>query len=255
MMWGKRFGCGHASDVRCEQTGGILNRDRANARWAGVFYILATAAPILTVAFIGFLGGGVAGEPVADYLVQAAANEGQVIMGMFVEVIWALSVLFIPVMLFSILRKHSETLALGFLGLRFIEAVSAIIHSILLLSLLTLAREAAAAAGDVSYLQSAGSLLLAAREWTFMIGSGIVWSLSALLLNYLLIRSNLVPRWLSLWGLIGGALSLVAYLLQFVDVSISEWVFAPIAVQEMVFAVWLIVKGFNASALASQTGK
>ena len=233
-----------------------MNASRTNARWAGVFYIIATVAPILTIAFIGFLGGGVAGEPVPEYLAKVAANEGQVIIGMFVEVIWALAVLFIPVTLFSILKKYNETLALGFLGLRFVEAISTIIHSILLLSLLTLGREyAAAGLPDVAYFQTSGSLFLAAREWTFMIGSGLVWSLSALILNVLLYRSRLVPRWLSVWGLVAAALSLAAYLVQFSGIDLSEWLFLPIGVQEMVFAGWLIVKGLQPSAIASESVK
>jgi len=233
-----------------------VNSSRTNARWAGVFYIIATVAPILTIAFIGFLGGGVAGEPIPDYLAKVAANEGQVIIGMFVEVIWALAVVFIPVTLFSILKKHNETLALGFLGLRFIEAISTIIHSILLLSLLTLGREyAAAGSPDAAYFQTSGSLFLAAREWTFMIGSGLVWSLSALVLNYLLYRSRLIPRWLSVWGLVAAALSLTTYLVQFSGIDPSELLFLPIAVQEMVFAVWLIVKGLEPSGVASESAK
>ena len=233
-----------------------MNASRTNARWAGVFYIIATVAPILTIAFIGFLGGGVAGEPIPEYLAKVAANEGQVIIGMFVEVIWALAVVFIPVTLFSILKKHNETLALGFLGLRFIEAISTIIHSILLLSLLTLSREyVAAGLPDAAHFQTSGSLFLAAREWTFMIGSGLVWSLSALVLNYLLYRSNLIPRWLSVWGLAGGALSLATYLVQFFGIDPTEWLFLPIGVQEMVFAVWLIVKGLQPSGVASEPAK
>ncbi|MFC2108766.1 DUF4386 domain-containing protein [Candidatus Bipolaricaulota bacterium] len=231
-----------------------MNASRTNARWAGVFYIIATVAPILTVAFIGFLGGGVTGEPIPEYLAKVASNEGQVIIGMFVEVIWALAVVFIPIALFSILKKHNETLALGFLGLRFIEAISTIIHSILLLSLLTLSREyVAAGMPDASYFQTAGSLFLAGREWTFMIGSGLVWSLSALILNVLLYRTTLIPRWLSVWGLLGAALSLAAYLVQFFGIDLSEWMFLPIAVQEMVFAVWLIVKGLQPPAIASES--
>ncbi len=233
-----------------------MNTSRKNARWAGVFYIIATVAPILTIAFIGFLGGGVAGEPIPEYLAKVAANKGQVIIGMFVEVIWALAVVFIPVTLFSILKKHNETLALGFLGLRFIEAISTIIHSILLLSLLTLGREyVAAGLPDAAHFQTSGSLFLAAREWTFMIGSGLVWSLSALVLNYLLYRSNLIPRWLSVWGLAGGALSLATYLVQFFGIDPTEWLFLPIGVQEMVFAVWLIVKGLQPSGVASEPAK
>jgi hypothetical protein len=108
-----------------------MNTSRKNEIWAGVLYIIATAAPILTSFVIGFLGGGVTGEPIPDYLEYASANETQVILGLLIELIWALSVVGIPIMLFSILKKHNETLALGFFGLRFIEAICTIIHGIL----------------------------------------------------------------------------------------------------------------------------
>jgi hypothetical protein len=233
-----------------------MNKDTKNARWAAVFYIIATVAPILTIYFIGFLGGGVSGEPIPDYLVNVSANEGQVILGMFIELIWALAVVGIVVTLFPILKKHNEALALGFSGLRFIEAISTIIHSIILLSLLTLSQEyAAAGSPEASYFQTAGTLFLAAREWTFMIGSGLVWSLSALILNYLLYQSKLIPRWLSVWGFAGAVLSLGNYLPQFFGVDSIEILFLPIAVQEMVFAVWLIVKGIHSSAIPSGATK
>jgi hypothetical protein len=171
---------------------------------------------------------------------------------MLIELIWALAIVGIIVTLFPILKKYNETLALGFSALRFIEAISAIIHSIIGLSLLTLSQEYAATGfPDVSYFQTAGTLFLAARDWAFLIGAGLVWSLSALLLNYLLYQSKLIPRWLSVWGLVGAALSLANYLPQFFGIDSIEILFFPIAVQEMVFAVWLIVKGFNSSAIAT----
>ena len=224
----------------------LLGTYRKNARWAGVFYIIATVAPILTFPFIGFLGGGVAGEPILDYLVVVSANESQVIIGMLIELTWALAVVGIIVTLFPILKKHSETFALGFSGLRFIEAICNVVHSIIGLSLLTLCLEyAAAGTPDASHFQTVGALLLAGREWTFMIGSGLVWSLSAIVLNYGLFQSKLIPRWLSGWGFIAAILSFATYSLQFFGIDPTEFLFLPIAVQEMVFAVWLIVKGFN----------
>ncbi len=172
---------------------------------------------------------------------------------MLIEFIWALAVVFIPITLFSILKKHNETLALGFFGLRFIEAVSTTIHSIILLLLVTLSQEYAAAGNpDPSHFQTIGTLFLAGREWIFLIGSGLIWSLSALILNYLLYQSKLIPRWLSVWGLIGALLSLVYYLPRFFSIETIEILIFPIAVQEMVFAVWLIVKGFNPSTITSR---
>jgi hypothetical protein len=75
------------------------------------------------------------------------------------------------------------------------------------------------------------------------------------LLNYLLYQSKLVPRWLSVWGLAGAILSFANYSPQFFGIDSIEILFYPIALQEMVFAVWLIVKGFNPSAIASGSAK
>jgi hypothetical protein len=229
-----------------------MNPNRKNEIMAGIFYIVATVAPISTIFFVGFLGGGVAGEPAPDYLATVAANETQVLIGVLIELVWALAVVGIPVLLFPILKKHNETSALGFYSLRFIEAMSTIVGGIILLVLLALSQEfVGAGAPNGSYYQTAGDLLLAAREGAFMIGSGFVWSLSALLLNGLLWRSKLIPRWLSGWGLVGAALSFATYLMQFFGINPGDFLFFPIAVQEMVFAVWLIVKGLHPSAFAS----
>jgi hypothetical protein len=226
----------------------IMNPKSA-ARIVGVLFIIATVAPIAAALFLGFLGGAVSGEPIPDYLVKVSVNEMQVIIGMLIEVIWALAVVGIPVVLFPLLKKDNETLALGFFSLRFIEAISNIIHSIIGLSLLTLSHEFVIAGAPAnSYFLTLGNLLLAGRNWTFMIGSGLVWSLSAIVLNFILVRSKLVPKWLSGWGLFGGALSFSVYLLQFFSITVSDFLYAPIAIQEMVFAVWLIVKGFNTRA-------
>ena len=106
-----------------------------------------------------------------------------------------------------------------------------------------------------SYHLARGGLLLATREVIFLIGSGLVWSLSALILNYALYKSKLVPRWLSGWGLVGGVLSLTVYLSQVFSMPLTDWLFFQIAVQEMVFAVLLIVKVFKPSAIASLSTK
>ncbi|MFC1550011.1 DUF4386 domain-containing protein [Candidatus Neomarinimicrobiota bacterium] len=234
-----------------------MNSDRKIARWAGVFYIFATVAPIATIFFIGFLGGGVSGEPpIPEYLVNVSANENKVIIGMLIEWIWVLAVIGIIATLFPILKKHNEALALGFSGLRFIEAISTVISSIGLLTLLTLSQgfiEAGAPSG--SHFQTIGNVLLAIREWAFIIGSGLVWSLSAVVLNYLLYQTKLIPRWLSAWGFVGGVLSFANYLPELFGIDSIEILFLPIAVQEMVFAVWLIVKGLNSSTIVSESAK
>jgi hypothetical protein len=220
-----------------------MNSNRGNAVMAGVFYIAATVTSSLTFALLGFLDA-------PDYLINVSANENQVLGGIFIELTWALAVVGIIVMLFPILKSHNETLALGFFSLRFIEAISVVVGSIILLSLLTLSQEyAVAGAPGASHFETAGTLFLAAREWAFLLGSGLVFSLSALILNYLLYQSKLIPRWLSAWGFVGATLSFANYMPRFFGIDSVVVLFLPIAVQEMVFAVWLIVKGFNPSAV------
>ena len=219
--------------------------NKKTARIVGVFYITATVASILSISFWESL-------TTPDYLTNVSANENQVLIVMLIEFIWALAVVGIPVMLFPILKMHNEASALGFFSLRFIEAISVIVGSIILLTLLTISQEfAEAGVPDASNYQTVGTSLLAARDWAFMLGSGLAFSLSALLLNYVLYQTKLIPRWLSGWGLVGAILAFATYLLQFFGIDLTDVLFLPIAVQEMVFAVWLIVKGFNSSAIAS----
>ena len=224
-----------------------MNSYKKAATIVGILFITATVAPILTFYFLDSLGS-------PDYLVNIAANETKIIQGILLELVWALAVVGIPVMIFPVLKKHNEGLALGFVGFRFIEAVSVMVHSIILIPLLSLSQDYVMAGAPVdSYYLTLGGLLLAARDGAFLMGSGFVWSLSALILNYALLKSKLVPRWLSGWGLVGGVLSLTVYLSQIFSMPLTDWLFLPIASQEMAFAVWLIVKGFNSSAINSES--
>jgi hypothetical protein len=217
--------------------------DQNITRWAGLFYILATVAPIMTYPFIGFLMEDSSGELPLDFLGQIAANEFQVVIGGLIELVYALAVVGIIVTLYSLLKFQRPLLSLGFFSLRFLEAISVMLHSLCLFCLVTLSTDFVEL--DLTYLLGTGKLLLAAREWIFLIGSGVIWSLSALVINLLLYQNRLLPLWIAVWGLIGAALSLAAYGLQFFGIHLSEIFFLPIGIQEMVFAGWLIIKGLN----------
>jgi hypothetical protein len=95
--------------------------------------------------------------------------------------------------------------------------------------------------------------------WTWLLGPMIVLSLTALILNYMLYQSRLVPRFISVWGLIGALLMLAAGLLGMFGLSrfstITILLTLPLALNEMVLAVWLIVKGFNSSGFASESAE
>jgi len=159
-------------------------------------------------------------------------------------------------MIHSILKKYHKALALGYVGARIIEGILFMMHAITILTLLTLSQEfVKAGALDASCYQTFGTILLAAGDWTFLLGFGLAFTLSALILNFVLYQSKLVPRWLSVWGFVGAILLWVYYLLQPFSINRVEILFLPIAVQEMVFAVWLIVKGFNQYSIVSGSAK
>jgi hypothetical protein len=104
-------------------------------------------------------------------------------------------------------------------------------------------------ARDASYFQTSGALLLAAKEWTSVV-ENFPYGLGALILNFVLYQSKLIPEWLSVWGLIGATLLLAMGLLRMFGHSVY-FLALPIILNELVLAVWLIVIGFNSSAIAS----
>lgn len=223
-----------------------MNSNKMTARIVGVLFIIATVTAILSLVFLGST------LDAPGYLTTVSENENQVIISVMLWLILAVSVTGIGVTMFPILKKYNESLALGYVGIRLIETIFIIVGSMSLLTLLTVSQEYVAGTLDASYFQPLGTFLLALGDWSWIIGTMIFLGLGGLPLNYLLYQSKLIPRWLSIWGLIGAALVLLYGLLGLFDLDPS-FLAAPIAVQEMVFAVWLIVKGFNPSDIASKS--
>ena len=227
-----------------------MDSHRKTAIIVGVLFVTATVAYSFGVIFLDPILGS------SDYLTKASENENKVILGAFLVLIDAVAVAGIGIMIYPILKKHNEALALGYAGARIAEGVLFIVNVIFILTLLTLSQAfVKAGALDASYYQTLGTVLLAAGDWAFLLGFGLAFTLSALILNSLLYQTKLIPRWLSGWGFVGVVLIFVYYLLQFFTTNQVDILFIPIALQEMVFAVWLIVKGFNPSAIDSGSDK
>jgi len=216
----------------------------------GALYIVATVAGVLMIAPLGALLEG------PGILTNAAANENRVIMLVILELTMALAVAGVAFMIYPILRRNADTeikegLALWYVGSRITEGAIFIVAILATLSLLSLSQEfVKAGAPDASYFQTGGAVLLTTVDFAFMLGQS-VFCIGALMLYYLLFQSKIIPRWLSVWGLIGAPLMFVASLSLMVtgdpNSTFSTVLYAPLALQEMVFAVWLIVKGFNSS--------
>ena len=220
----------------------------------------ATIAGILFLAgYLGiFLGSAIYGPFVdaPNYLSMIFPNKDQVALGMFVELINDVSVILLPIVLFPVLRKYGERLALGYFGFRMIEAVVLIVSKTGILSLITLSQEyLAAGSPGGSYFQTAGAAALAERFWASQI-QVVFFCLSALIFYYVMYRSKLLPRFLSVWGFFAVASMIAANLLPVPDLtegfSIAQLLFLPIFISEILVALWLIVKGFNTPETISE---
>ncbi len=211
----------------------------------GVLFIIGTVAGVLSVLFTG----PILDDP--DYLTKISSNQNQIIIGALLVLIMGFALAMVPVMLFPIFRKHNETLALGAIVFRgVLEPTTYVAIAISWLLLLTLSRDYInAGTSDASYFQTLGGLLLKTDDWIAQI-LAIIFSLGALMIYYLFYQSKLIPRWLSIWGLIGAILYLAAPLLAIFGFAL-EILMAPLALQELVLAVWLISKGLKSSESSS----
>jgi hypothetical protein len=228
-----------------------MNTYRRTAVVAGVLWIMATVAGLAsTVLLTPILGA-------PDYLTRIAANEGQVLLAALSQFIAAAAIPGIAIALYPVLRRHDEGLALGSVGFRLIEGALYVLVVVTLLLLVTLSRESAAAGDATSAAFTVPAvLLMAARDWLSPVAAVLTFGLGAVMYYKVFYQSGLIPRWLASWGLVGATLLTVSGLLVMfrlaAPLGTTQTVMAfPIAVQEIVLAVWLIFRGFNASAIAA----
>lgn len=219
---------------------------KRTARTVGILYILGTAAGIASVLTMGPI------LKAQDSLAYAAAHGGQAVLSALAILAMGFSLAMIPIMMYPILRKHDPSLALGYVVFRGgLEAVIYMGMAASFLLLLPVGRAYVQLGDGVN--QSLGTLLLGANDIVSPIGT-IAFIMGALMFYSILYRSRLVPRWISVWGFIAAVPFLSAAILNMfgaVDVNspVATVCDMPLAVQEMVLAVWLIVKGFSPEAL------
>lgn len=219
----------------------------------GVLFLVATAA--------NMLGEGLM-EPILNapgYLTNVSENETQVIIGVLLQLITGAAVVGIGVLMFPILRKYNEPIALGYVGIRVIEGAIFVVMVMSPLLLLTLSQQfVKAGAPDASYFQTLGTLAIEWRYWTYQMV--LMTYVGGLMLSYLLYQSKLIPRFISILGLIahplvvlGGLLGMFGY----IDTTHGAGLVMmfPGAAFEILLPVWLIAKGFNPSAIASGSAK
>lgn len=228
--------------------------NRKTAILVGVLYIIGTVAGVLSLVF----ARSILDAP--DYLIGVSANENQIIIGALFVLTMGLALAMIPAAMFPVLKKHHEGLAVGYIVFRGgLETVSYIGMAISWLLLITVSQEYGKAGTlAASDFQTLGALVLRGHDSIRSILE-IVFPLGALMFYSVLYQSKLIPRWISGWGLVAALLWLAVGLLGvfhlIVPMSTIQVVLSlPIGLQEMVMAVWLIVKGFNLSPTLDNVG-
>lgn len=230
--------------------------NRTTAVVVGILFIIGTVSGV---------AAGVVTAPLREgstYPLNISLGEPQWIIGTLLTLLMGLSLAMVPVLAYPIFEKQNKALAFGSVLFRGIfEQVGETLLVISMFLLLTVSEIYGKTGGaDGSNFQILGAVLIAAGDWIQNI-NGISFSVGTLMFFTLFYRTGLIPRWLSGWGLVGAVLYFSAKIAGMFgplhtapDIGVGIGILLmPTAIQEMVFAVWMIVKGFNPTAIASQS--
>jgi hypothetical protein len=219
-----------------------MNTFRTTAKVVGVVYI---------AGFVVGIGGNIliqSNTSSPNHLSTVFANSMTVAIG---AILWLLAVAGDTahgVLMFPVLKQHSERMAIGYLAARIVDAVFIAVMVLLLLVQIPLGSEyLKAAATDASYLQALSTVSVQASQYAYAIGMSAL-GLAGLMLCYTLYRAKLVPRFVAIWGLVGYAIILFGMLSDVMGSGLGLVSSLPGGLWEVFMGVWLIAKGFSSSA-------
>ena len=229
---------------------GVQINPQTIARVTGVLFLITYVTAIPAV----FLYGPLLDDP--RYIVGGGAADNGASLGALLELILIIANIGTTVVLWPVLKRVNEILALGFVTARVMESVFIAVGILSVLALVTLRQEAAAGA-DAGSLLAVGESLVALHDWTFLLGPGFVVGVgNGLILGYLMYKSALVPRGMAILGLIAGPVLIARFVGILFGVFepgsvLGGLMVAPEFLWELALGIWLTVRGFNPSALAS----
>ncbi len=225
------------------------------AQRIGWLFVTATVAGVLSVVVMSSTLGD------DDLLAAVHADQGSILLGEMLIFVMLVAMVGTAVLLAPILRTNSEQLALSYVLARTLEVTVIAVGMVAGLLLLPLSWDVAAAeGGEMDGAPVLAGSLKAASDWTGYLGAQMIFSISALVLNWAFLRSGLMPRWLALWGLAGVPLMFASGLLVMFEslnshASALNLLVVPLAVQEMAMAVWMILRGFDGLTEHDSTAK
>ena len=230
-------------------TNEVINKYRKTASVVGAVYL---------AGFVVGIVGNIMIKSILDapnHLSIISASSMTVAIG---AILWLLAVIGDAghgVLMFPVLKQHSERMAIGYLAFRIVDAIFIAVMVLFVLVQIPLGSEyLKAAASDASFFQSLSTLFAQAQQYAYQIGMSAL-GVSGLMLCYTLYKAKLVPAWLALWGLAGYAIILVGMLSAIMGSGLGDLSSYTGGLWEVAIGVWLIVKGFNAPAIVSRSAE
>jgi hypothetical protein len=227
-------------------TGGPTPRRIAIA--AGALYLITHVTSVGAIPLYGSILND------ANYILSSGSDV-PVLVGVLFEVVLALAVVGTAVALYPVVKGWNQGVALGYAGLRTLEAAVITVGVMPLLVIVTLRQHLTGIVGaDTATLVTIDTVLMSFHNWTFLIGPGLVCGANTVLMAYLMYQSRLVPRFIPVLGLIGGPLIFAYNAAKLFGLDLPLWTglaVLPIFTWEVTLALRLIVKGFNSPALAA----
>jgi len=218
------------------------NNFRTTARIVGVLYLAGMVVGIAGNLFIQ----SILGAP--DQLSTIAASSALLAMG---AVLWLSTVAGDAahgILMFPVLKPHSERAAVGYLGARIIDATFIAVMALLILIQIPVGIEYLnAGSSDTSYVHALSAVLTQANLYAYEFAM-ITVGVAGLILSFMFYRTQLVPRFLAIWGLIGYAILLLGSVLQVLGLNLNSIHAIPGGLWELFIGVWLIAKGFSTSS-------
>ena len=216
-----------------------MNSTRRLAVAAGLLFLVADVAGGLFFAFAGGLGTGQA------YVDAVPAHQTELGLGALCIFLMGAAGTGIVVAFYPVLRLRHEAVAIGAVVFRVSGEVIAFLLAGLTLATISVANAAAGASDSIPYVL-ATNVLVDARDQFSLVGS-VAFGIAALLYCSVFFESRLLPRWLSAWGVLGAVVWLAGAAWAFVSHNVDGGLaMAPLGLNEIVMAVWLIARGFSA---------
>ncbi len=225
-----------------------MTTTRKIGKIAGILYFITWVTSIAGLAFYGSI------LKHSDYLSGSVSN-GHLLTGAFLEIILAIANIGTALALYPIVRRASESLAMGYVALRTLESALIAVGVLPILALVTLRQDVT----DLASSNALGRALVSLHNWSFVVGPNFICAADTLVLAFLLFRSGLVARFIPILGLVGGSLlavqaSLILFGVLDQSAPSTALLSIPVFAWEISLGTYMFRKGFKVSALAKLDG-